>query len=118
MNEGVMIELLLTLGCARASERSPPSDSLWRATDCSGSSKPQRAGNKSPRRTTRKGAINLHDRGLFPPLLTYFREEDGGREERFMEKAADCVLNLPAHVNSLVRQPPTWQKEIQSRNKI
>lgn len=24
-----------------------------------------------------------------------------------MEKEADCVLNLPAHVNSLVRQPPT-----------
>lgn len=98
MNEGVATELLLTLGCAGASD----------AADCSGSSKPRRAGDKSPRRTARKGAINLRDGGLFPPLLTYLREEGGGREERFMgeKRLAVCSICPLTLTHSFVNLPP------------
>lgn len=56
---------------------------------------------KSPQRTTRKDNINLRDRGLFPPLLTYFRER-GGQRETFCGEEAACVLNLPSHINSFI----------------
>lgn len=78
--------------------------------------------NKSPSCTTRKDSINLCDRGLFPPLLTYFRIGGWGQRGTFYGKAADCVLNLPSHINLFVHHSFLCQRDHKSnqccKNKV
>lgn len=57
--------------------------------------------NKSPQCSTRKKSINHSDRGLFPPMLTYFRERCGQREI-FWKEEAECLLSLPSHINAFI----------------